>query len=259
MPQMLLIPDPKPLDKRLGKKFFKKAPRRPGVYLMKNAQDEVVYVGKAKDLKQRLANYRLANPDRMPRRHLKMVNEVTKIELRHCKSDAGAIKTERKLIRELRPKFNRAGVWPGKTKFLVWRCEQQAIELSVRETPETGWQRFGPLGGGATHLQRSLARLMWLAVNPDQPMSKMPAGWMKGGFKESTVIKCGDLFKETSAAFEQYFFGDAESFVLWLGEKFSHRIVPFERRVIDAELETLREFAKRKLSERKQRDQMTLI
>jgi excinuclease ABC subunit C len=76
MGQMLLLPDPRPLDRRLGGKFFRKVPRRPGVYLMKDAQDKIVYVGKAKDLKQRLNNYRVANPDRMPRRHLKLVNEV---------------------------------------------------------------------------------------------------------------------------------------------------------------------------------------
>jgi hypothetical protein len=66
MGQMLLIPDPKPLDERLGQKFFRKAPKRPGVYLMRDAEDNVLYVGKAKNLQQRLRNYRIANPDRCP-------------------------------------------------------------------------------------------------------------------------------------------------------------------------------------------------
>ena len=48
MAQMLLLPDPKPLDKRPGKKFFCKVPRRPGVYLMKDGQGEVVFVGKGR-------------------------------------------------------------------------------------------------------------------------------------------------------------------------------------------------------------------
>jgi len=39
MGQTLLFPDPKPLDQRLGRKFFRKVPRRPGVYLMKDAGD----------------------------------------------------------------------------------------------------------------------------------------------------------------------------------------------------------------------------
>ena len=121
MAQLLLLPDPRPLDRRLGRKFFRKAPRRPGVYLMKDAGDRVLYVGKAKDLKQRLNHYRTANPDRMPRRHLRMVNEVSRIEFQFCATEAAALKHEKKLIRSLKPKFNRAGVWPGKSKFIVWR------------------------------------------------------------------------------------------------------------------------------------------
>ena len=259
MAQMLLLPDPKPLDKRLGKKFFKKAPRRPGVYLMKNAQDEVVYVGKAKDLKQRLANYRLANPDRMARRHLRMVREVTKIDFQLCATEAAALKTEKKLIRELKPKFNRAGVWQGKPKFLVWRFEKAMLELTVMETPQPGSQRFGPLGGGAIYLHRALARLLWLAVNPEKAICQMPAGWMKGDAMETASIQCGAEVAETRIAFENYFFGEPERFLLWLGEKFGHRIVPFERQLIAAELEVLQEFAERKIAELKNRDQMPLL
>src|SRR5580698_5102212 len=114
MAQALLFPDPKPLDQRLGRKFFRRAPRRPGVYLMKDASGKVLYVGKAKDLKQRLNNYRLANPDRMPRRHLRMVREVSRIEFQFCADEAAALRRESKLLRALKPKFNRTGVWPGK-------------------------------------------------------------------------------------------------------------------------------------------------
>src|ERR1700728_4625135 len=120
MAQTLLFPDPKPLDQRPGRKFFRRAPRRPGVYLMKDANGKVLYVGKAKDLKQRLNNYRLANPDRMPRRHLRMVREVSRIEFQFCANEEAALRRESKLLRILRPKFNRAGVWPGKTWFIVW-------------------------------------------------------------------------------------------------------------------------------------------
>src|SRR5580700_1294267 len=104
MAQVLLFPDPKPLDERLGPKFFRKAPRRPGVYLMKDEQGKVLYVGKAKDLKQRLNNYRLANPNRMARRHLRMVREVSRIEFQFCPSEAAALRRESALLRSLKPK-----------------------------------------------------------------------------------------------------------------------------------------------------------
>lgn len=119
MSQLLLIPDPKPLDQQLGQRFFREAPQQPGVYLMRDAADRVLYVGKAKNLRQRLQNYRVANPDRMPRRHLRMVREVARIEFQFCPSEAAALKRESKLLLSLKPRFNRAGVWPGKTRFLV--------------------------------------------------------------------------------------------------------------------------------------------
>ena len=87
MSQLLLIPDPRPLDKRLGQRFFLHAPKRPGVYLMRDAADRVLYIGKAKNLQQRLRNYRIANPDKMPRRHLRMVREVARIEFQFCHNE----------------------------------------------------------------------------------------------------------------------------------------------------------------------------
>src|SRR5262245_37169277 len=166
MAQLLLIPDARPLEQRLGQRFFRKAPRRSGVYLMKDAADNVVYVGKAKDLRQRLNNYRVANPDRMPRHHLRMVREVKRIELQFCRNETSALVREARLLRSLKPKFNRAGVWPGKARFLVWRMRETLLEMPVVETPEPGWRRFGPLSRDADHLRRALARLLWLAVNP---------------------------------------------------------------------------------------------
>ena len=56
---------------RLGLAFFRQAPEKPGVYLMCDGANTVLYVGKAKNLRKRLASYRVANPDRLPCRHLR--------------------------------------------------------------------------------------------------------------------------------------------------------------------------------------------
>ena len=166
MAQALLFPDPRPLDQRLGAAFFRDAPRKPGVYLMKDAADNVLYVGKARDLKQRLNNYRVANPDRMPRRHLRMVREVATIEFQFCPNESAALRHESKLLRSLKPRFNRAGVWPGKPRFIVWRMNGEELDLGITEIPETHWRRFGPLNGSARELHHALVRLLWLATNP---------------------------------------------------------------------------------------------
>jgi len=74
-----------------------------------------------------------------------MVREVRRIEFQFCANESSALTREAKLLRAIKPKFNRAGVWPGKTRFVAWRVQGEQIELAVIETPEPDWQRFGPL------------------------------------------------------------------------------------------------------------------
>src|SRR5690242_6610552 len=107
--QLLLLPDPQPLVERLGREFFRSLPDGPGVYLMRDATDAVLYVGKAKNLRKRLCSYRVANPDRMPRRHLRLLRAVARIELRPTLDEASALSCEAVLLRALKPRFNRAG------------------------------------------------------------------------------------------------------------------------------------------------------
>lgn len=63
---------------------------------------------------------------------------------------------------------------------------------------------------------------------------------------KTTIIKCGAVIGEASALLAGFFWDDPERFILLLGEKFSHRINPFERRVIETEMERLKEFGTKK-------------
>jgi len=259
MGQLLLIPDPRPLDQRLGEEFFRQAPRRPGVYLMKDTADNVLYVGKAKDLKQRLSNYRVANPDRMPRRHLRLVTEVNRIEFQFCPTESAALAREAELLRSLRPKFNRAGVWPGRTRFIAWRVRGEYLDLTVVETPGADWRRFGPLGSGALYLQRTLSRLLWLALNPTRAFAELPTGWAQDKFMRETSIPCGESVGQAVAALESFFWHGADSFLDWLASRFTPRTHPFERRAIEEELECLKEFQAMPKLKEKARRQLALL
>ena len=88
---------------------------------MRDAQENVLYVGKAKDLRQRLNHYRIANPDRLPQRHLRLLRQVVRIEWKLCRDETAALAKEAELLRTMRPRFNRAGVWPTRPKCVAWR------------------------------------------------------------------------------------------------------------------------------------------
>lgn len=259
MGQALLFPDPKPLDQRLGRKFFRKAPRKPGVYLMKDSNDRVIYVGKAKNLKQRLNHYRLANPDRMPRRHLRMVREVARIEFQFCASEAAALRREAKLLRLLKPKFNRAGVWPGRAQFIVWRVVETRLELGVVEAPEPGWHRYGPLNSSARSLHESCSRLLWLALNPQSSVAEFPCGWGPGRLPDSVAIHCGSELVNVLAGLKEFFWEDAAGFLFWLNTRLDRRTNAFERAVIAADLEPLQNFSTKQRAKASVSNQLALL
>ena len=111
--QLWLFPPPKPLVERLGTDFFRALPDGPGVYLMCGATGGVLYVGKARNLRKRLASYRVANPERLPRRIIRLLYRVTRIEYDECPTEEAARNREELLICVLNPRFNGAGkVWP---------------------------------------------------------------------------------------------------------------------------------------------------
>src|SRR2546425_2478686 len=156
--QQLLFPDPQPLVERLGRDFFRQLPECPGVYLMRDEADVILYIGKAKNLRKRLRSYRVANPDRMPRRHLRLLRNVARIELQECPDEPTALVRESELLRSVRPRFNRAGTWPAPRRFLVWRCVEEQLQLAVAEIPDADWRFYCPPWGAAFVLRARLAR-----------------------------------------------------------------------------------------------------
>jgi excinuclease UvrABC nuclease subunit len=113
--QLWLFDPPKPLVERFGREFFRKLPTGPGVYLMCGASEGVLYVGKARNLRKRLSSYRVANPERMSRRVIRLLHRVTRIEFDLCPTEEAARYREELLICVLNPRFNGAGkVWPQK-------------------------------------------------------------------------------------------------------------------------------------------------
>ena len=84
---------------------LKKLPARPGVYLMHNALDEIIYVGKAVKLKNRVRQY-FQGPGRKSVKILKMVENIAWFEYIVTDSELEALMLECNLIKEYRPRYN---------------------------------------------------------------------------------------------------------------------------------------------------------
>ena len=239
--QPRLFPDPQPLVERLGRDFFRQLPDSPGVYLMRDTADVILYVGKAKNLRKRLNSYRVANPDRMPRRHLRLLRAVARIELQECADELCALAKESELLLSLRPKFNRAGTWHASPRYFAWRCFTQELHLTILDAPKTDWQPHPPLGRNAVILRAAVARLFWVAVHPRLGFAGLPNGWFHGVFGPDIVIPCGPLIEQAARRLEALLSGQTSEFCSWIRAQMPDSLHRFDQAAIDAELENLTE------------------
>lgn len=80
-------------------------PRDPGVYFMKGSKGQVLYVGKAKDLKSRVSSYFTDSKDHSPKTR-SLVREIQDFEVILVKTEVDALLLERTLIKHHQPPFN---------------------------------------------------------------------------------------------------------------------------------------------------------
>jgi DNA polymerase III epsilon subunit family exonuclease len=108
------------------------APRRPGVYLFRDAHEQVLYVGRARDLRARLRSY-FGSQRQRPAVEAALA-AVTRIEWRVCGSELEAALEELRLLRELRPAANSTSLRPDRYVYLRrrangWVCSTRASPL----------------------------------------------------------------------------------------------------------------------------------
>ncbi|HEV2095369.1 MAG TPA: excinuclease ABC subunit UvrC [Chthoniobacterales bacterium] len=113
----------------LNKKVHE-VPHKPGVYLMRDRFNRVIYVGKARDLRKRVGSYFM--PSKLAQADLKtraMLGAVWDFETHTVQSEAESLLLEGKLIKEFRPRYN-----------ISFRDDKRFLVVKVDPTEE--WPRF---------------------------------------------------------------------------------------------------------------------
>lgn len=86
------------------KNFIKQAPDQPGVYKMLNTKNNIIYIGKAKNLKKRISQYFSKSPK--DAKTTKLVNSIKNIEIEITNNETESLILEQTLIKKHKPKYN---------------------------------------------------------------------------------------------------------------------------------------------------------
>lgn len=83
---------------------LKDIPHNPGVYMMKNNKGKIIYIGKAKNLKNRVSSY--FNNPKSSIKTFELVKHINDIEFFICNNELEALILENNMIKEYKPKYN---------------------------------------------------------------------------------------------------------------------------------------------------------
>jgi excinuclease ABC subunit C len=154
------MPAPTPSDSLKAK--VRALPDGPGVYLMKDRLGRIIYVGKAKSLRKRVASYFQAGRARSLLHQPKirtLIGMITDLEILEVKSEPEALLLEGKLIKQWRPKYNTD--FTDDKRFLLVRLDLDAPLprfVLTRFKKDTRSRYFGPFAHSGL-LRKTLAMM----------------------------------------------------------------------------------------------------
>jgi excinuclease ABC subunit C len=132
---------------RFKKEDFRKVPKAPGIYKYLNKEGTIIYVGKAKNLRNRVSNYFLSG-NQHSLKTTRLVREIVDIEFVIVNNEYEALVLENSLIKENQPKYN-IMLKDGKSyPFIIITNERFPRVLSTRRVNPKDGEYFGPFTSG---------------------------------------------------------------------------------------------------------------
>ncbi|MGD9731935.1 MAG: excinuclease ABC subunit UvrC, partial [Desulfamplus sp.] len=136
------------MESNLIKEKYDIAPSDPGVYLMKDNRGQIIYVGKAKNLKKRLASYFVRESGHDPKTSI-LIKNISDFDLILTSTENEALILEATLIKKHKPKYN-IFLKDGKNYpcFRIDLTQNYPVLQVVRKIKNDGALYFGPYSSG---------------------------------------------------------------------------------------------------------------
>ena len=122
---------------------LKNIPIKPGVYQFKNKDGDIIYIGKAKNLRNRVRSYFQKNKYQTPKNQ-SMIKRITNVEWIIVRSNVEALLTEANMIKEVQPKYNVDLKDDKSFPFIRITNEPYPQVLLTRKIEKDGSKYFGP-------------------------------------------------------------------------------------------------------------------
>ncbi|WP_176167222.1 GIY-YIG nuclease family protein [Mesobacillus jeotgali] len=157
------------------KEKVKNLPFTPGVYLMKDQNGTVIYVGKAKSLKKRVQSY-FQNSAAHPQKIKKMVANINDFHVLHTDTEFEAFLLECKLIKELQPLFNKKMKSHLPYSYIAIKMDGPFRKISIASDKSEGGGTiyFGPYTS-MIYVKKAIENLKeYFKINCLQPLKGSP-------------------------------------------------------------------------------------
>lgn len=236
--QLELFPRSRPFLERFGAEFFRAIPRCAGVYVMTGEANRVLYIGKAKNLRQRLCSYKYI---RAAGKTWRLACRVRAITWERCDDPPAASLRENELLRLHKPVFNVMNTRAEHYPFVGMRCTDNGVELRITKVAQRqrGEQLFGafkglPLvrGGFA-----ALMRLLWAAQHQITSPFEFPSALLAERLEQWTINEAS-----LATRLEDFFSGRSDELIESAVAQLPIEISRFQQAFHEHDVELAREF-----------------
>ena len=208
---------------------IRQLPNSPGVYLMLDATGEIIYVGKARSLRQRVRSYFGASTD--SRYHVKfLVARVADIKVMLTDTEQEALLLENTLIKQHHPRYN-LSLKDDKTYFSLRLDPREEFPRFnvVRKIPRDGARYFGPYASAsaAREVLRQLQRMFPLRHYPLARCKARKRPCLYHQIGQCSAPCCGLISAEDYATL-------VDGAMLFLEGKNRQLVTEFKRRMLEA-------------------------
>jgi len=216
---------------------------------MRSLKGEILYVGKATNLRSRISSYRRAKPGSVGRNIIKLLERVDSITWEEHESEQRAYEREREIIRALVPRYNIRDAWEEEYFFIGLRHTKRGeIEFRLTSSEQAQDERFElhgcyPLRRSVKSAYAALLRLLYAAGRTPGSRFAFPAKLARPAPAYRCTLKIAESLK-WKKRISAFLHGEDSHLLSFLVESLlSNDALPeYTRPALQRDLETLKAF-----------------